>query len=1439
MSEELRSLTDRDRAFVNETLTNEEILFMAWTRKLREKDVAKQEKPHNRLVVVTNHQVHSISLRKETGGYVVKRKGHLLAITHLGYSTTQQNVLEILFNFGTKEEFEIRFLDDCDDALRVVQHVFKAVLIISYGFSAESLPILSERTAEKLVEIRKSAPKQSALDGHSRTYRAMCNKADTPIRAGLLEYLCKHLSSGATGSSTVPLDLNKCFDGCTPEFCELDVVALAPVVKHAKCFYGVMLTDLRLRGQSVAELFDAFAHNPTVHTVKLRNAGITEAKLLKVQHAGSNVRLLDLRDNNQITDKGVLKLSQVIKTPLAQLNIANCGVNAGAGFMSLCKNCLSSTAWSTTLKALNVSSNRLGQEGSQALSLLIGSSKALHTLLAFECDLDLGKAFSSLSANPELLATLVHLDVSSNDMGASGGEALGYLLQHTVALKSLLLLSMKGFSVAACTSLFTMAGLNSHPGMGVALDLSNTPIKGDPVKAISKTCKMAKHFPISQMVLNSCGLGIKGLELLSESLPQNKAVCSSLRLLSLEGNVKIGLLSGFTQAASLSKLSTSVASLACQMSLQALYLTGDDDHFLLENLVPMLVALSFNNSLRILNIANNRGGDSIATTLAVALRSNKVLEMLDIDGSNISLEGYRSLTAGLQENKSLIDMPAPTRDLARLTTEENKVIVQSIAKGLQAPIIRNVRAKQGHVQRTRTARTGSRHGVLDSPSLEELSGLLAKASDMDRAGDPSTSAKVQLRTASITMQTPPDALRRLAGVQSLDDEEGDEDEEAEDEPERKPSAAAAVKKAVDATAESGSVSAERVRQGGQSQPVMALHPGGTRGRTQVVSQSAKPEPLLATLLELGYSTAAPARSRHRSNCSVDFSRRMGSVAEEAQPAPGSAAAPATPDPTPTPVPTPAPPPTPAFPPEPVAEAPTVTEVVKEETGKAELISQLSGDIASRLKMFEGGEDEDNADKAPPPQIELPPDSMVLNPETHKVVHDSTLPAAKAEVNDLAQQKLVTSGAALSPEARGAGESPEAPKSGMQADGSMAAAAEGSAPSSSAEGAVEGESAGSGSGEAAPAQRLSKSMLPGIGGDGESNKWIQALVNNSPEVQRLREAILVLQKATGLSEAELQWKIESASTNSYLMAEEKLQTSEKEYQQLLCTQEEYERTVFELKNPNVLRTLQAAAKATLVEPEKPKPDWNASTKPEPVLDARAAFLADIAKATKPKGAKTISVKTARDRLARELKLAKKDATGPSVVVSTLEDVLRKDDASLPAAAAAAAEQLTAKREQAEKEIEQMQFRGETMNKEIDLWQGRVDSAPEKTDVMRQREEQWEVEQRAHNQEALRLMRSLVPVDITTVADAAALQARALEKGVYYPLDLCHYLKMTKILHWVVMHPDDVAKANFLAGADAGIWRNLQDYDLFEMRALFANLPAKFELDGTGKKAEWRA
>eukprot|EP00854_Cymbomonas_tetramitiformis_P023462 gene23462-28405_t len=440
---------------------------------------------------------------------------------------------------------------------------------------------------------------------------------------------------------------------------------------------------------------------------------------------------------------------------------------------------------------------------------------------------------------------------------------------------------------------------------------------------------------------------------------------------------------------------------------------------------------------------------------------------------------------------------------------------------------------------------------------------------------------------------------------------------------------------------------------------MALHPGGTRGRTQVVSQSAKPEPLLATLLELGYSTAAPARSRHRSNCSVDFSRRMGSVAEEAQPAPGSAAAPATPDPTPTPVPTPAPPPTPAFPPEPVAEAPTVTEVVKEETGKAELISQLSGDIASRLKMFEGGEDEDNADKAPPPQIELPPDSMVLNPETHKVVHDSTLPAAKAEVNDLAQQKLVTSGAALSPEARGAGESPEAPKSGMQADGSMAAAAEGSAPSSSAEGAVEGESAGSGSGEAAPAQRLSKSMLPGIGGDGESNKWIQALVNNSPEVQRLREAILVLQKATGSEQ----------------------------------------------------------------------------------------FLADIAKATKPKGAKTISVKTARDRLARELKLAKKDATGPSVVVSTLEDVLRKDDASLPAAAAAAAEQLTAKREQAEKEIEQMQFRGETMNKEIDLWQGRVDSAPEKTDVMRQREEQWEVEQRAHNQEALRLMRSLVPVDIT--------------------------------------------------------------------------------------------
>lgn len=66
-----------------------------------------------------------------------------------------------------------------------------------------------------------------------------------------------------------------------------------------------------------------------------------------------------------------------------------------------------------------------------------------------------------------------------------------------------------------------------------------------------------------------------------------------------------------------------------------------------------------------------------------------------------------------------------------------------------------------------------------------------------------------------------------------------------------------------------------------------------------------------------------------------------------------------------------------------------------------------------------------------------------------------------------------------------------------------------------------------------------------------------------------------------------------------------------------------------------------------------------------------------------------------------------------------------------------------------------------------------------------------------------------------------------------------LRDASLLHWLLMHPEDIAKANFLKGDGSTHFTNLQNYDIVELRAVAAVLPLAFEFDNDGKKSEWRS
>ncbi|KAJ1456499.1 hypothetical protein M885DRAFT_616140 [Pelagophyceae sp. CCMP2097] len=164
--------------------------------------------------------------------------------------------------------------------------------------------------------------------------------------------------------------------------------------------------------------------------------------------------------------------------------------------------------------------------------------------------------------------------------------------------------------------------------------------------------------------------------------------------------------------------------------------------------------------------------------------------------------------------------------------------------------------------------------------------------------------------------------------------------------------------------------------------------------------------------------------------------------------------------------------------------------------------------------------------------------------------------------------------------------------------------------------------------------------------------------------------------------------------------------------------------------------------------------------------------------------------------------------------------------------------------------------------LERWRQRERDAPNRSLALAAEEEQWREREADDNAFALALMRTLVPSAISEetpeslrlraahqVAKAAVkddseisdkrAQSLAAAWGGLYTHELAGRLKRCRPLHWVQMHIDDITTSNFLAGAGAETFKNLGDYDVIELRAIYACCPKKFDRDQTGAKAAWRA
>ncbi|DBA00820.1 TPA: hypothetical protein N0F65_004725 [Lagenidium giganteum] len=418
------------------------------------------------------------------------------------------------------------------------------------------------------------------------------------------------------------------------------------------------------------------------------------------------------------------------------------------------------------------------------------------------------------------------------------------------------------------------------------------------------------------------------------------------------------------------------------------------------------------------------------------------------------------------------------------------------------------------------------------------------------------------------------------------------------------------------------------------------------------------------------------------------------------------------------------------------------------------------------------------------------------------------------------------------------------------------------------------------------RRPSVSPIPSLLGHGDDFQGPHSapkpgLVRRDSKVEKLMEQITVLKTSLGLSEEDLQWKVESSKGNAFLAADKHLAEAEERYDRLVYEIQLLTTTPCEEVSKVLIKQLKALVQQSQyiaeLKPKLTNCQNEVARLKKLLMDARIAAelrqantRSDMFNATSNE---TLSLAEQVERAKAELLDAQEQIKINMTKLNGMLTTLSEETETLSKACAefrfmsaeteevsnslihvlkcvpeCSGEDLVSLCDQATqtavrlcgsriKELKRKEGELAKTTKDVEIWKYRRENAKEYAAEMAAQERQWKEDHLADNTAALRVMRSMVPHDVQLLTVEQIIE-RAQTLGVLYTYDLANYVKQNRFLHWLVTHETDITRDNLLAVECAHYFLNFTSYDIIELRALCRVLPESFEFDKEGKKLEWK-
>ncbi|XP_063344547.1 F-actin-uncapping protein LRRC16A-like [Pelmatolapia mariae] len=605
----------------------------------------KGDKMENRVLALASYRAYLLTARIPTK---VEHSFNYLEIQ--GIACNKPTQLSIEYERGS---FSLK-LPSTDEVNEVVAHIGNCMQRICPGLPPSKVmkklcmePPDRLSSLQTLWENNKPA-EPGPCGGFSQMYRCVCDWLGMPYR----EEVQWDVDTIYLTQDTRELNLQ--------DFSHLenrDLVAIIAVLEFNQWFTKVSTKDYKLSADVCEQILRVVSRSSRLEELVLDNAGLKTDFAQKLAAAlahnpSSGLTTINLA-NNPLEDRGVSSLGAQfakLRLGLKHLNFSKTSLSP-KGVNSLCQSLSANPSIPSSLVHLDLSGNMLRGDDMQHFYHFLGQPNSLATLDLSNTDCLLDQVCSALlRGSVEHLSVLnVSKSVFPHRKGKDVPPSFKHFFSSAASLTSI---NVSGTKLPPEAVKALLLGLASNPSVkDVSLDLSCCELRSGGSQ-ILEGC-IAEIPNISSLDISDNGLDSE-LSTLLVWLAKNR----SIRHLSLGKNFNN------IKSKNLAPVLDSLVHLIQEEESPLTSLSLADSR-LKSDLTIVLNALGSNSTLTRLDISGNAMGDMGAKMLAKALQINSKLRTVIWDKNNTSPQGLQDVAAALEKNFTIRFMPLPIIDASQ------------------------------------------------------------------------------------------------------------------------------------------------------------------------------------------------------------------------------------------------------------------------------------------------------------------------------------------------------------------------------------------------------------------------------------------------------------------------------------------------------------------------------------------------------------------------------------------------------------------------------------------------------------------------------------------------------------------------------------------------------------------------------------------------------